>query len=450
MKNFKQYQDNSLAYQQNFDPYSGLKQSKQETKQNMSDYMVEDIFAIPNPQVEQKQNSQMPIASPFEANLRFENDGISNTKHFEGMPKILSYEEFVAKQNWEKNQQSYKTQQTQQFHLEQQVPVKMSRRERKRLEKEQAAQIKKNKKTEKNLQRQRLLRKVMGFVALFAFIAAIVLGYAMLNSYVFIAKNIRIEGIQKYTDEDILTLCGIRRNQSLQAIDPELVVKRINRSKDLRLMKFNFIYPNGIYMLLHEKKAVSVVQSKGYIYYLDEFGDVVEQKSSKEDLGNFIEVSNCVMYDPGYGAKTQIKENWQKEAYVKVMNAVVSLQAQNMFVRITIPKNDGIYLTTKDNFVIHLGSAENATQKIANAFSVCDYVKNNHKSGGRIDVSMPGKPVFSNEDNRVHYETKYYLEPSPSTVYQTVDVKQGQNENPALEAYDNAEDLTFIQKISEP
>ena len=153
-----------------------------------------------------------------------------------------------------------------------------------------------------------------------------------------------------------------------------------------------------------------------------------------------------MMYQPTSSTQSQMKNQWQKDAYVEVMNAVVSLGVTNEFVSLSILKDDNIYLTTKDNFVVNLGKLDNIGMKIANALAVREYVAPGFRAGGLIDVSIPDKPVFSNEDNKVLYERKYYLEPSPSTVYNTIEEQNSAMQDAGQEAVQQPENAPAAQE----
>lgn len=428
MNTEKKYNDGSLAPKY-FDPYSGEKSSDKKLSTNaMANYMLDDIavmldvpqnrnirpFVVPQDVREREeslQNQNIFISEPNFTPLRMPETSSFQASNAHPMPPILSFEEFIAMKHRQSDPVVQKTK-----------PKKtLSKYELKKIEKEKKLAEEKKQKIEKNEIRKIKLQRLISIVIILGFLSLPLGVLIVLNSTVFIAKNIRIEGISKYTDEDILTLSGIKRNQSLQAINIERAVHNIQKVHDLRVMDFRFIYPDGIYIRLQEKTPVAAVISNGFVYYLDKYGEVIEKLTKRKENVHYIEVKNCVMYQPTQSSRSQIKNQWQKDAYIEVMNAIVSLGVTNQFESLSILKDDNIYLTTVDNFVVNLGKLDSIGVKIANALAVKEYVSPGYRSGGLIDVSVADKPVFSNEDNKVLYERKYYLEPSPSSVYSSVE-----------------------------
>lgn len=270
-------------------------------------------------------------------------------------------------------------------------------------------------------------RKIKAGISLFILCIFTLAGYYIFNDVIFTAKYINIDGISKYTNKEILTLAGIKQNQSLSTIDTKELEKKINKKGDLQLVKFNFVYPNGIYMKLLEKIPVAVVSSNGYYYFLDKDANVIERTDNLENSDNLIRVTNCNMIQNIGENKSEIRQQWQKDAYIKIFNALHDLKISDKFSSLSLSKENEMYLYTSDGFVINLGDSEDIVSKLAVSNSMRDYVLQQGRTEGRIDVSMPQKPVFANEDNKVLYDPKYQLDMSPLEYER---IQQQQNSNP--------------------
>ena len=270
-------------------------------------------------------------------------------------------------------------------------------------------------------------RKLKAGISLFILCIFTLAGYYIFNDVIFTAKYINIDGISKYTNKEILTLAGIKQNQSLSTIDPKELKKKINKKGDLQLVKFNFVYPNGIYMKVLEKIPVAVVSSNGYYYFLDKDANVIERTDNLENSDNLIRVTNCNMIQNIGENKSEIRQQWQKDAYIKIFNAMHDLKISDKFSSLSLSKENEMYLYTSDGFVINLGDSEDIVSKLAVSNSMRDYVLQQGRTEGRIDVSLPQKPVFANEDNKVLYDPKYQLDMSPLEYER---LQQQQNANP--------------------
>lgn len=270
-------------------------------------------------------------------------------------------------------------------------------------------------------------RKVIAGISLFILCIFTLAGYYIFNDVIFTAKYINIDGISKYTNKEILTLAGIKQNQSLSTIDPKELEKKINKKGDLQLVKFNFVYPNGIYMKLLEKTPVAVVSSNGYYYFLDKDANVIKRTDSLENADNLIRVTNCNMIQNIGENKSEIRQQWQKDAYIKIFNAMHDLELSDKFSTLSLSAENEMYLYTSDGFVINLGDSKDIISKLAVSNSMRDYVLQQGRTEGRIDVSLPQKPVFANEDNKVLYDPKYQLDMSPLEYER---LQQQQNANP--------------------
>lgn len=254
------------------------------------------------------------------------------------------------------------------------------------------------------------------FIALFTLVLLITLAisvYFILNDVVFVAKNINIDGLNKYGYKDILNVAGIKEGQSLSRINTKEVEKRINNRNDLELIKLNFVYPNGIYIKILEKKPVAIVSSNGYFYLLDKNSDLIDRADGIKDTSGLIKVTNCSMTRNLVNGKNEIKHEWQKKAFISVFNALYDLNMLDNISLLSLAKHHSIYLYTQDGFIINLGDASKAVEKLVASSSMLKYIKATGKKEGRIDVSNPSKPVFASEESKVFYNPKYELEMSP-------------------------------------
>lgn len=302
--------------------------------------------------------------------------------------------------------------------------VAAEKTKKKRLSKKEKEAIRLAELERKRAKRKKFIeRAVAGLIVVTVLMIPLLIAM-FFNSTVFIAKNIRIEGTARYTQQDILTLLGIRYNQSLSTISTEAIKRKIDTTSDLELMKFSFFYPDSIYIRLREKTAVSRVVSNGYYYYLDEYGDVIRKELRRDESVHYIELKNLIMHNSVFSNKPEIKKLEQKEIYIKVMNAIVKLGYQEEIKEMSILSNKDIQISTKDGFTLSVASQGDIAQMIYNAFATKNMqrqlqIQNSKPLGGLITVSNVFNAVYSNEDenNKVNYVPTYVLNPSPSSVY---------------------------------
>ncbi len=225
----------------------------------------------------------------------------------------------------------------------------------------------------------------------------LIVGFILLNKLLFTASYYKIEGLQQYTDSDVLTLAGLEINQSLNSIKPNIVKERIESTGRLILENFEFRYPSGVYMYVRERVPAATLSSNGYIYTLDKDGVVLSLAYAGSVNPNYIEIKGCIIRELGGNIKAEFKEDWQRKAFVSILNELYKLNATNKFNTINLVERNNIYLTTRDGNVIRIGNIDKIGAKIRSAISVYSYLVDNQKDAGRIDVTIPENPIYSVE-----------------------------------------------------
>lgn len=224
------------------------------------------------------------------------------------------------------------------------------------------------------------------------------LGLILLNKLFFTASYYKIEGLQQYTDNDVLTLAGLEINQSLSSIKPKVIKERIESTGRLILEKFEFRYPSGVYMYVKERVPAATLSSNGYIYTLDKDGVVLSLAYGGNVNPSYIEIKGCIIRELGGNIKAEFRYDWQRKAFITILNELYKLNVTDIFQSISLVENNNIYLTTRDGSVVRLGNIEKIGAKIRSAMSVYKYLIDNQKDPGRIDVTIPENPIYSVEN----------------------------------------------------
>lgn len=115
----------------------------------------------------------------------------------------------------------------------------------------------------------------------FAAVVAIVVFIILANTVLFNCSSIAVDGIQKYTAEEIIAASGIKDGDSLLRIDENAAERRI-------INEFSFVdavevakhYPTKIVITVTEAERWYAVQHGSDTYTVSRLGKIIEQKSA--------------------------------------------------------------------------------------------------------------------------------------------------------------------------
>lgn len=153
-----------------------------------------------------------------------------------------------------------------------------------------APKVKKNKKRREREPRdwkaffQKLLHGLVATVSALLIIAGGTIAARMLvASDYFQVESVRVENAERVSVEEVIGLSDIAIGSSIFDLNLEMIGKRIEENPWVRTARIERIFPRDVVIRLEERSPRAII-NLGYLYYLDEAGDVFKMLNAGDRL----------------------------------------------------------------------------------------------------------------------------------------------------------------------
>ncbi len=124
---------------------------------------------------------------------------------------------------------------------------------------------------------------VVGFSGALVVVGLGLLLQLLVASDLFRIDRVSISGEQRLSQEKILALSDIQPGISTFALDLELIGRKIEENPWVRSARVERIFPRQVNIVVEERKPLAII-NLGYLYYLDQSGEVFKVLGRKDSL----------------------------------------------------------------------------------------------------------------------------------------------------------------------
>ena len=235
---------------------------------------------------------------------------------------------------------------------------------------------------------------VQGIIMLVGIVAVIVLVAIALFGTVFRVHAIHVSGNTTVTDEAIIRLSGLKIGQSSMTIDDEEVMRKIESNRYLRCTLVDVQW-NAVTLHVKERVPAVYINHNGMIVTLDNRGFVLEESlASETGFESLVKVSGMNVRRCALGQQIALQSASQLEAYTQILVELKAMKGIDLLRELDMSSMDSIYLTTRDDFFVRLGSEDDLHAKLRAFLITREKVLQMGYAKGTIDVTDPGRPTY--------------------------------------------------------
>ena len=232
------------------------------------------------------------------------------------------------------------------------------------------------------------VKKVIGIVAVVVLVAIALFGT------VFRVHAIHVSGNTTVTDEAIIRLSGLKVGQSSMTIDDEEVMRKIESNRYLRCTLVDVQW-NAVTLHVKERVPAVYINHNGMIVTLDNRGFVLEESlASETGYESLVKVSGMNVRRCALGQQIALQSANQLEAYTQILVELKAMKGIDLLRELDMSSMDSIYLTTRDDFFVRLGSEDDLHAKLRAFLITREKVLQMGYAKGTIDVTDPGRPTY--------------------------------------------------------
>lgn len=242
------------------------------------------------------------------------------------------------------------------------------------------------------------VRKFLGSGAVrrFLLIMAVVVAVAVvLYSALFQVRKITVTGNTTIPGQDIVRLSGLKIGQSSMTIDDEAVMRKIESNRYLRCTLVDVQW-DSVTIHVRERVPAAYINHNGMVVVLDNRGYVLEETlNAHATYDHLVKVIGLDVHRSALGMQISLKSASQMETYTQILVELKAMNGLGLLSELDMSGMDSIYLATRDDFYVRLGSGDRIHEKLRAFMITHDRVLEMGYGRGTIDVTDPGRPTFS-------------------------------------------------------
>lgn len=252
-------------------------------------------------------------------------------------------------------------------------------------------------------QRQNKKRRIKNkfrsaIITLIAIVAFSALGIVLSLTVFFNIAEIKITGSEKYTDEELRSVCTIDVGKNLFLIDTQECIERFCESLPYVYdVKITRELPTTLNIEITDAAPAFAIKNKDKSYILlDDRLKVLEASAAKKTADAIlIKDSKVTSANPGYLIGFENED--ATDCISKIAQAVIATQMGEATSISSIDKNNN-YIVYDNRITFKLGNCEDLESKINRGLAVCEDL-NEHNSSikGTINLTVEKQSYFTEE-----------------------------------------------------
>ena len=240
-------------------------------------------------------------------------------------------------------------------------------------------------------------RAYRGLFGIFIFLLIVVLALVGFF-YVFLVRTIKIEGNERYTDDELIQMSGLPYEESMFLIDKKQITENMQISPFIEVEDITRIWPFTVRITVYEREPVAVTDYYGERLILDAKGNVLSRDGIYYQ-DQLVEVTGWEISDVILGEKLGTVENGLINSYASVMTKLDEYDLSSQVVNMDIQNLLDIELEMDDGLLVKLGDSTNLEEKMIWLSQMVVELEKEGYEGGILDLSSGTTAVYRPQTN---------------------------------------------------
>ena len=232
-------------------------------------------------------------------------------------------------------------------------------------------------------------RKKRGWLVFLFLLVVATIALIVIMETIFRIQAVYVIGNKAKTPQEIVTLSGLKRGESIFSIREEDIKSALTSDHTIIYKGMKKDYPSTIYLYIDEREAVAMMQWLGMQYMLDENGLVMSEHSNMELPAGMPLVTGFRVSNANAGQPLMVRSDQQLEAYHAIMEELRLQVYTAQITEINLSDPHKLYLITQEGVTAYLGDASYMQAKIGALRTYMAYLRQLGKKSGTLDVSVP-------------------------------------------------------------
>lgn len=214
------------------------------------------------------------------------------------------------------------------------------------------------------------------------------------HNFVFVIKNVNVEGTDKSDPESVVAAGGIETGKPIYSIDKSVIAKRImQKNPYVESVSIKRDLPSDLNITVTESKAACYAAVADEFFILSDELRVLEYTKDRERAENIAsfrlvlsDISRMIL-----GEKVSFFSGSGHEYISEVIKAVAASKIRENIRLVSVENKFGIFAECTGKYRIDFGSYEDIALKIEVAYAIIESGKLTEGVPAKIDVSDPSE-----------------------------------------------------------
>ena len=249
-------------------------------------------------------------------------------------------------------------------------------------------------KRKKNREASRTSTLVRSLIALAIGLAAL---WGILRWTVFSLQDIRVEGNQRISSEEILQISGMHIGDSLLGLDERTVEERINADYRLQFRYLEKKIPGQAVLRIREREACCWLTYGGILYTMDKNRMIMYETEDLDHLpAELVEVKGLkIRSGCRTGQTLSLSDHRQELLISNLFLEMKVLGCTADILEVDLSNLSSLLMMTRDGYTVSLGDSSEIHAKLRSLLLVRDKLVSMGLAGGTINITNPENPLYS-------------------------------------------------------
>lgn len=216
----------------------------------------------------------------------------------------------------------------------------------------------------------------------------------ILRGMVFTIRNVRVVGIHNLSWQQVALSAGLGPSSNYFNINEERIREGINANRYLIYERMQKVFPNTLFLYVHERQPIASINYIGIAYIMAEDGMILESTRNLGEVNTLMTVSGLALRDIREGKPPLSTKVGQVEAAIGLIQELLNQGYAQQIEDINLSEPTSIYMTTRDGFSVHLGDSNHLRAKLGTVRAVIEELKRRQHTGGVIEATVPGEATY--------------------------------------------------------
>ncbi len=230
--------------------------------------------------------------------------------------------------------------------------------------------------------RKKNKKRFYGFILILTLL--LLCGLAALGYFVFRIKEIRVEGSQRFSQEEVIAQSGVQVGQNMFLVSKKQIKENIEAQPYLQYSHVSYELPSTLIIHVTEKTAYGAIPFDGQYAFIDETGTVLQisAEANQVPVIQGMSVTSAVEGQPIQGPST-----YQMHVYQELMPKLLNQSFADRIVEVDLTQPASIHVILDTGMTIRLGTTDSLDKKLEWINTLMPRITEEGKLTGTLDVT---------------------------------------------------------------